>query len=113
MRVLPVVLMAVAAGSAAAAPKAAATMQPPMNTFDFAFYTCDGNGAFQVTYDSDTPKTATLTTNENKRPYVLEREPVADGVQFASGKARFWTNGSKVVVEGTAKPLQACRIKKN
>jgi membrane-bound inhibitor of C-type lysozyme len=102
--------MAMAATSATAA---ARSMQPPMNDFDFAFYTCDGAGAFQVSYDSETPKTATLTTNENNKRYVLNRQPSADGVQFAGGAAKFWTDGRKVVVEGAARPLQNCRRKAN
>jgi membrane-bound inhibitor of C-type lysozyme len=99
-----------ASAAAAAAPRPA---QPPMNNFDYAFYTCDGGASFEVTYDSETPKTATLTTNDNDKQYVLARQPVADGVQFASGPAKFWTNGQKVVVDGTARPLQDCRMKTN
>ena len=87
----------------------AAGMQPPMNNFNFAFYTCDDQGAFQVTYDSETPRVATLTTNDNNKQYVLNRRPVADGAQFSSSAARFWTDGRKVVVEGTAKRLENCK----
>ena len=61
-------------------------------------------GAFQVTYDSEAPRVATLTTNDNNKQYVLNRRPVADGAQFSSSAARFWTDGRKVVVEGTAEP---------
>ena len=111
MRFLPTFLtLAAALPAAAATPKA---MQPPMNSFDFAFYTCDGAGAFQVSYDSETPKTATLTINENNKQYVLNRQPSANGVQFASGPAKFWTDGHTVVVEGAAAPLRNCRRKAN
>jgi hypothetical protein len=90
---------------AAAAPK----MQPPMNSFDFAFYTCDAGGAFQITYDSDTPTSATLTTNDHNKQYTLMRRPIAEGVQFANGEARFWTDGKKVVVDGTRPSLANCK----
>jgi membrane-bound inhibitor of C-type lysozyme len=98
--------------AASAAAAASGPMQPPMNNFDFAFYTCDG-GAFQIAYDSTAPKSATLTTNDDNKQYVLARQPVANGVQFASGAAKFWTNGQKVVVDGTAPPLRDCRMKSN
>jgi membrane-bound inhibitor of C-type lysozyme len=89
----------------AAAP---APMQPPMNNFDFAFYTCD-NGAFQISYDSETPTAATMTTSDNNRQYELTRKPPGDGVQFSNGAARFWTDGRKVVVEGTKDRLENCK----
>ena len=92
---------------------AAAPMRPPMNDFNFAFYTCDGQGAFQITYDSDAPKVATMTTNDNNKQYVLTRRRVAEGAQFSDGAARFWTDGRKVVVEGTATRLENCKRKAN
>ncbi|MGH3426590.1 MAG: MliC family protein [Mycobacteriales bacterium] len=85
--------------------------QPPMNTFDFAFYDCAAGGAFQVTYDSDTPKTATMTTNDDNKQYVLTRIDVANGVAFSSGPTKFWTDGKSVAVEGTSKPLKNCKMK--
>ena len=87
-------------------------LQPPMNQFDFAFYVCEGK-AFQISYDSDTPKSATLTTSDNNKQYDLTRKAVPDGVEFASGPVRFWTDGKKVVVEGTASPMQDCKMKAN
>lgn len=101
-----------AAGLIATAASGAPKMQPPMNNFDFAFYTCEG-GAFQITYDSDTPTSATMTTSDNNKQYVLARKPTDDGVQFASGAARFWTDGRKVVVEGTRAHLENCKRKSN
>ena len=100
-------------GCIAATALAATPMQPPMNNFNFAFYTCGDRGAFQISYDSDTPKVATMTTNDNNKQYVLTRKPVADGVQFSNGAARFWTDGKKVVVEGTATRLENCKRKAN
>jgi membrane-bound inhibitor of C-type lysozyme len=44
---------------------------------------------------------------------VLTRKPVADGAQFSNGAARFWTDGKKVVVEGTATRLENCKRKAN
>ena len=96
--------------AAAAPPK----LQPPMNDFDFAFYVCEGRGSFQITYDSEAPKNATMTTSDNNKTYALTRKTVANGVEFANGPVRFWTDGhNKVVVEGTATPMQACTRKAN
>jgi membrane-bound inhibitor of C-type lysozyme len=114
MNTLPFVPAVLAAGSIATIAIAAPPrMQPPMNQFDFAFYTCDGAGAFQVTYDSDTPTVATLTTNDKNKQYVLTRRRTAGGAQFSNGAASFWTDGRKVVVDGTATPLQNCKMKAN
>jgi membrane-bound inhibitor of C-type lysozyme len=98
------------AGPVAAAPP---KLQPPMNAFDFAFYVCEGRGSFQITYDSEAPKTATMTTSDNNKAYVLTRKAVANGVEFADGAVRFWTDGRKVVVEGTATPMQDCKRQAN
>jgi membrane-bound inhibitor of C-type lysozyme len=112
MKALPIVLAAFATAASATPAIADPAMQPPMNDFDFAFYTCDG-GAFQIAYDSDTPTTAKLTTSDRNKQYVLARKPAADGVQFSGAAARFWTDGKKVVVEGTATPLRNCKKKPN
>lgn len=93
--------------TATASPK-----QPPMNNFNFAFYTCDGGDAFQVAYDSDTPKTATLTTNTNSRPYVLTRTS-DEAMRFAKGAIRFEPNGRTAVIEGAKAPLKGCKLKGN
>jgi len=113
MTTLTVVPAGLAMGCIAAGAMAAAPMRPPMNDFNFAFYTCDGQGAFQITYDSDAPKVATMTTNDNNKQYVLTRRRVAEGAQFSDGAARFWTDGRKVVVEGTATRLENCKRKAN
>lgn len=86
-------------------------MQPPMNTFDFAFYTCDA-GAFEIDYDSDTPTQATIVTSNHNQKHELTRTPSQTGVQFAGGGVKFWTDGKKVLVEGAAIPLDNCRLKK-
>jgi membrane-bound inhibitor of C-type lysozyme len=98
----------VIAGSAMAAP----TAQPPMNSFNFAFYTCDNGAAFQISYDADAPTKATLTTSDNKQ-HPLKREPVANGAQFSDQGVMFWTDGTSVVVKGTQIPLNNCKLKAN
>jgi len=113
MTTLAAVPAGFAVGCIAASALAAAPMQPPMNDFYFAFYTCDGQGAFQINYDSDAPKVAKMTTNENNKQYVLTRKRTADGAQFSDGVARFWTDGRRVVVEGTATRLENCKRKAN
>jgi membrane-bound inhibitor of C-type lysozyme len=112
MKALRIVLAALSAGSVAAVATAEPTIQPPMNDFNFAFYTCDG-GAFQISYDSDTPTEAKMTTSDHNKQYVLERKPATDGVQFSGPAAKFWTDGKKVVVEGTTPPMRNCKIKSN
>ena len=87
-------------------------MQPPMNTFNFAFYDC-ANGAFQISYDSDAPKTATLTTSDGNKAYALDRTAAPSGVAFSHGPTRFWTDGKTVRIEGTSKALKDCKIKRN
>jgi membrane-bound inhibitor of C-type lysozyme len=82
-----------------------------MNNFNSAFYECANGGAFLISYDSDTPTTATMTTNDQNKQYVLTRTPASDGVQFTNGPAKFWTNGKTVVVEGASQPLKDCKMK--
>ena len=113
MTALKVVPASLAIGCIAAGSMAAATIQPPMNDFNFAFYTCDGQGAFQISYDSDAPKVAKMTTNQNNKQYVLTRKRAAGGAQFSDGVARFWTDGKRVVVEGTATRLDNCKRNAN
>lgn len=110
VKALPVVggvlaLTLIWAQASAASPK-----QPPMNNFDFAYYTCADGGAFQMSYDSSTPKTATLTTSNNNRRYELERTPVDQGAQFAKGPIKFWTDGKSVVVDGTQVAFRKCKL---
>ena len=85
-------------------------MQPPMNTFDFAFYDCAA-GAFEIDYDSDTPTEATIVTSNHNQKYALTRVASQAGVQFTGHGVKFWTDGKKVLVEGTAIPLENCRLK--
>jgi membrane-bound inhibitor of C-type lysozyme len=103
---------AVLAASLIATPAMAAdpAPQPPMNDFYEAFYNCDG-GAFLVSYDSETPEHATLTTNLKVKKYELKRAPAPSGFKFASDAARFWTDGKTVTIEGTETPLKNCKMK--
>ena len=84
-----------------------------MNNFNFAFYSCADGGAFQISYDSDTPKSATMTTNDNNKAYVLNRADSQSGVTFANGGTKFWTDGKAVQVDGTSKPLKDCKMRGN
>lgn len=92
---------------------AESSLQPPMNDFNSAFYNCANGAAFSISYDSDTPTTATMTTNDQNRAYTLKRTQVANGVQFSNGAAKFWTDGRSVLVEGTRQPLKDCKMKRN
>jgi len=86
------------------------TAQPPMNSLDFAYYVCDA-GAFEIDYDSDTPTHATIITSNHNQRFELNRAAATNGVQFAGGGVKFWTDGKKVLVEGVQPPLQNCRLK--
>ncbi|HSV04740.1 MAG TPA: hypothetical protein VLI41_16205 [Phenylobacterium sp.] len=88
-----------------------APKQPPMNNFNFAFYTCAQGGAFQVDYDSATPKEATLTTSNNNTRYVLTRGSGDEGVQFSKGAVTLRTSGRTALVEGTKIPFKDCKLK--
>jgi membrane-bound inhibitor of C-type lysozyme len=90
-----------------------ATGQPPMNDFSQAFYRCDGGLAFMMSYDSDQPKTADMTTNDDGRHYALKRSTAQNGVEFSGSGAKFWTDGKTVVVAGTKSAFKNCRIKSN
>ena len=87
-----------------------APMQPPMNTFDYAYYDCAA-GAFEIDYDSDTPTQATMITSNHNQKYALTRSASATGVEFAGRGVKFWTDGKKVLVQGTSIPLANCRLK--
>jgi membrane-bound inhibitor of C-type lysozyme len=103
------VLIAVALGSPAFADP---PMQPPMNNFDQAFYTCDNGGAFIVSYEGNPPTSATMTTSNDNKSYALKRTPAATGAQFAGAAgAKFWTDGKTVTVAGTQKAFINCKIK--
>ncbi len=88
----------------------AATPQPPMNNFNSAFYRCDNNGAFNISYDDKRPKTAQMTTSNNSKTYDLKRASSADGAAFADGTVKFWTDGKTVKVEGTEVSLENCKL---
>ena len=89
MKTLVRVGVALGACLAAAPALAASSGQPPMDNFNNAFYTCDNNGAFLISYDSNKPQTATMTTSDNQTRYMLKRVPVAMGVQFSAGAVTF------------------------
>ena len=98
--------------SAAAAPAPpAAAAQPPMGQFDGAFYTCDQSQAFQVSYDSKTPKAVTLTTSNNNRQYHLKRVAGAGGAQFSDGAVNVSVSGDGANVQGTEIKLTDCKLK--
>jgi membrane-bound inhibitor of C-type lysozyme len=84
---------------------------PPMNDFNFAYYTCEGGKAFQVSYESDAPKAADLTTSNNNKQYSLKRIPVAKGVEFTGQDVTFWTDGETVRLAGTEIPFNNCKLK--
>ncbi len=94
-----------------AAPSGGSSIQPPMDGFNDAFYTCDNGRAFLIAYDSETPANATMTTNDNDRRYALKRTPADTGVQFTGEAAKFWTDGKSVVVEGTDARYRNCKLK--
>src|SRR5258708_3171894 len=98
------------AGPAMAQP---APMQPPMNDFDQAFYRCDGGEAFMMTYDSEQPQKAELISNSDNRHYELKRTQPANGVGFAAGPAKFWTDGKTATVETPKGAYKNCKTKTN
>ena len=108
MNALSVIVAVLAVGLIAGPAKAQQTMQPPMNEFYDAFYTCE-NGAFLISYDSDTPVSATLTSSPNNKRFALKRTPAATGVEFSSGTAKFWTDGKAVTVDGAELHFKNCR----
>jgi membrane-bound inhibitor of C-type lysozyme len=110
MSALSVSAAVLAAGAIAAPAMAETAVQPPMNDFYEAFYTCEG-GAFLVSYDSETPERATLTTNLKAKKYELKRAPAPSGVKFSGAAARFWTDGKTATIEGTETPLRNCKMK--
>lgn len=87
---------------------AAKSMTPPMDDFNNAFYTCDAGGAFLISYDSDKPESASLTTSNNSKRYELKRTPVETGAQFSGETVKFWTDGTTVTVVGTEVALLNC-----
>lgn len=111
MNTLPMVGAALAAGVVWAYAATAQAMQPPMNNFNDAFYTCENGAAFMISYDSDRPASATMTTSNDNKQYVLKRDTVSDGVQFSGDAAKFWTDGKKVRIEGAQTLLLDCQLK--
>jgi membrane-bound inhibitor of C-type lysozyme len=110
MNALSVIAAALAVSSIASPGLAEPAKQPPMNDFYEAFYICE-SGAFLVSYDSDTPESATLTTSNNNKKFVLKRTPAPSGAQFSGGAVKFWTDGKAVTVEGAALPFKNCKMK--
>lgn len=108
MNALSVIVAVLAVGSIVSPATAQQTMQPPMNDFYDAFYTCE-NGAFLISYDSDMPASATLTSTPNNKRFALKRTPAATGVQFSSETAKFWTDGKAVTVDGADLRFKNCR----
>ena len=98
------------AAACIAAPAMAATMQPPMDAFNDAFYSCDSHGAFQMSYDSAKPTQVTMTTSNDNAQHVLNRVSVATGVEFSSAGIDFWTDGKSVTVKGTKTPFLNCKM---
>lgn len=92
---------------------AARAPAPPMDGFNDAFYTCDNGAAFAMSYDSNAPTSATMTTSNDNDRHQLKKTPVARGVEFAGGAIKFWTDGQSVVVDGTQVPFRDCRLKPN
>jgi membrane-bound inhibitor of C-type lysozyme len=111
MRIRPMVGAAMAMGAFVAPSMAAPLMQPPMNDFNQAFYICQNNTAFIVSYDSTEPETATLTTSNDNKSYALKRTAAPTGVQFSGDAVKLWIDGKSVLLEGTAKHYQDCKIK--
>jgi membrane-bound inhibitor of C-type lysozyme len=87
-----------------------APMQPPMNDFNDAYYSCDGT-AFLISYDSETPTKAKLTTSSHNKEYELTRTQSPSGVAFEGGAVRFWTDGKTVTVAGTPEKFTNCKRK--
>lgn len=92
---------------------AAATAAPPMDSFNDAFYNCDNGAAFAMSYDSNNPTSATMTTSDDNARHDLKKTKVAKGVEFAGGPVKFWTDGQSVVVDGTQKVFADCKLKSN
>ena len=101
-------LAVIALGSAAVADS---PMQPPMNNFMQAFYTCDNGGAFMISYHGNPAASATMTTSNDNKRYPLKRTKVASGVQFDGGGVKFWTDAKTVTVDGTQTVFRNCQIR--
>ena len=111
MNIGHIAVFALAAGLAAGSATAAGEAQPPMDSFNGAFYTCEDGGAFMVSYDSETPETATVTTNSDNKRYQLKRTPSSGGVEFTDGRVKFSTVGKTGLLQGTSTHFQNCRTK--
>jgi len=111
MKGLALVGAALAVSLVGAPTMAASSLQPPMDSFNDAFYTCDNGRTFLISYDSDEPANATMTTNDHDKRYALKRTPAPTGFLFSGDAAKFWTDGKSVVVGGTEARFQNCRMK--
>ena len=90
-----------------------AAFEPPMDDFNNAFYQCNEPGAFLVSYDSDKPTSATITTANNNKNYSLQRTSSESGVLFSGGAVKFWTDGKTTTLTGTETTYKNCALKKH
>jgi membrane-bound inhibitor of C-type lysozyme len=111
MKTLLIIGAALAAAAGTGLATAGPLVQPPMNNFQGAFYNCDNGAAFQMSYDSNQPTKATMTTSDDNRQHLLNRTPVSTGVEFSGRRVKFWTDGQTVVVDGTTITFQNCKLK--
>jgi hypothetical protein len=106
---LATVVLVVSAGLATSS--AAASTQPPMGQFLGAYYTCDQGGSFEISYDSKSPKVATITTSNNDHRYQLKRVAGATGPQFSNGTVNVSVSADGAQVQGTTVSLTDCKLK--
>ena len=111
MKTFPILCAALASAAVAGSALAAPDAQPPMNQFSQAFYRCDNGGAFMMSYGSNAPQQAQMTTSNDNKTYELKRTPAATGVEFSGGKIVFWTDGKAVRVQGTQLTFRNCKTK--
>ena len=106
-----IVVLVLAAGLIGSPSFAAQATQPPMDQFNNAFYNCDDNQAFLMSYDAKRPANVNMTTSPDSKKYMLKKAKSDTGVQFSDGTVTFWTDGATVTVEGTEVPLRNCKLK--
>src|SRR3569623_531581 len=103
-------VLIMSAGVIVAPAIAAAADQPPMGQFNAAYYTCDEGQAFQISYDSKSPKKATITTSNNNARYKLKRQS-GDAAAFSDGTGSVSLTGQAATVAGTQLKLTGCKLK--
>jgi membrane-bound inhibitor of C-type lysozyme len=89
----------------------AATVQPPMGDFDAAYYSCDQGQGFQISYDSKSPASATVTTSDNNARHQLKRVSAASGPEFSDGTVTVSVTSQGAQVKGTQVALTGCKLK--